>query len=85
MVEHVIDVICVICALIWCGLYCYFANMATDRISSIGSAAYAANWYNCPVKWQKVMILIILRSQEPTHFNGLNMINCTMETFGMVR
>lgn len=85
VVERVIDIICVICALIWCSLFCYFANMASNRLTSIGFAAYSANWYNYPVEWQKFIVLIISRSQDSNVFNGLNLINCTMETFGTVR
>lgn len=79
-----IDFICVICALIWCSLFCYFANMASDRLSSIGWAAYTADWHNYPVAWQKFIVLMILRSQKPVHFKGLNLINCTLEVFGKV-
>lgn len=83
-VLFVIDVVCVICALMWCGLYCYFAGMASDRLSSIDYAAFATTWYNYPVKWQKFVILIALRSRIPVHFKGLNVITCTLEVFGKV-
>lgn len=83
-VVFVIDIICVICALIWCSLFCYFANMASDRLFSISYGAFSANWYDYPVKWQKFIALMILHSQQPAYFNGLNFINCTLEVLGRV-
>lgn len=85
MVLFVIDIVCVICALIWCSLYCNFADMASERLSSIGDAAFSADWYNYPLKWQKYFILMIERSQKPVHFKGLNVINCTLEVFVKVK
>lgn len=68
----------------WCGFYCYFATMASDRLLSIGDAVIATDWYNYPVKWQKFVILIALRSGKPVYFKGLNVITCTLEVFGKV-
>lgn len=78
------DVVCLICALIWASIFCYFANSTTDRVAAIGEAAYDLNWFDHPVEMQKYMILIIGRSQEPAHFSGLNLIRCTLEVFGKV-
>lgn len=84
LIVFVFDMLCVICALMWCSLFCYFANMASDRLSSIGNASYLANWYNYPMGWQKFIILIIARSQKPIYFDGLGFINCNLEVFGKV-
>lgn len=78
----VIDVICVICALMWCSLFCYFGDVASDRLFSIGYASFSSNWYDFPIGWQKSIVLIILRSQQRVQFNGLNLINCTVEVLG---
>lgn len=85
VVETVIRIIFVICALIWCTLFCYFGDMASDRLSSIGFAAYSANWYDYPVEWQKFFILMILRTRKPAYFDGLNLINCNLEVLGKVK
>lgn len=79
-----IDIVCIVCALLWCGFYCYFGNMASDRLSSLGDTAFATDWYNYPVEWQKFVILIALRSGKPVYFKGLNVITCTLEVFGKV-
>lgn len=84
MVAFVFDVICVICSLIWTSLFCYYGNYASDRVSSIAVTTYDVDWFNYPVKLQKFIILTILRSQIPVYFNGLNLIDCTIEVFGTV-
>lgn len=81
----VTDVICVICALMWCTLFCYFGNLASDRLYSLGYASFSANWYDYPIKWQKFIVLMILRSQECAEFHGLGLISCTLEVLGKVR
>lgn len=83
-VVFVIDVMCVFCALMWCLLYCYFGNMASDRLSSIGNVVFATDWYNYPVNWQQIIVLITLRSRVPVYFKGLNVITCTLDVFGKV-
>lgn len=81
----VIDLVCINCALMWCSLFCYFGSMASYRLPSIGYAVYSANWYDCPLEWQKSIVLVILRSQELAHFNGLNLIDCSLEVLGQVK
>lgn len=83
-VLFVIDIVVVICALTWCLLFCYFGDMASNRLSSIGYSAFSADWYNYPVKWQKFLVLMIKRSQRPANFKGLQLITCTLEVFGKV-
>lgn len=76
--------LCIMCSLAWPSFYCYFANVVTDRISYIGDSVYDLNWYDYPPNLRKHMTLIIVRSQRKIYFNGLNLINCTLETFGKV-
>lgn len=84
VVETVIRIISVICALIWCSSFCYFGDMASNRLSSIGLAVYAANWYDYPVQLQRFIVLMISRSGKPAYFNAFDVINCSLEVFGKV-
>lgn len=84
VVETVIRIIFVICALIWCSSFCYFGDMASNRLSSIGLAVYAANWYDYPVQLQRFIVLMISRSGKPAYFNAFDVINCSLEVFGKV-
>lgn len=71
-------------ALFWSFVFCYFATRTTNRISSIGKAVYNSNWYNYPPEVQKCMILILLRSQRPSHFTGFNLFRCNLKIFRKV-
>lgn len=84
LVVFFFDMLCAVCALMWCSLFCYFANMASDRLSSLGNTVFATNWYDYPVEWQKFVILMVERSQKPVYFKGLHLIKCTLEVFGTV-
>lgn len=78
------NVSAVLSSLTWPFLICFFATMATNCVASIGINAYGLNWYDFPAKLQKYIIMIVLRSQQPAYFSGLNLIFCTIETFGNV-
>lgn len=71
-------------SLFWAWFFCYFANLATERVSIIGDTVYGLNWFNQPIDMQKYMILMILRSHERINFFGLGMIPCSLEAFGKV-
>lgn len=58
--------------------------MASNRLSSIGLAVYAANWYDYPVQLQRFIVLMISRSGKPAYFNAFDVINCSLEVFGKV-
>lgn len=65
-------------------MFCYFANIATEYIETIGDITYDSNWFNHPVEMQKYFIMIISRSHKPTHFTGLHLIPCSLEELGKV-
>lgn len=73
-----------ICALAWPFQYCYFANLVTDRIELIGEAMYESDWYGYPREFRRAIIMVIMRSQEPINFVGLDIIFCSLEAFGNV-
>lgn len=75
---------CLLCALFWPALICYFGTFATDRIDSVGDIAYDTNWYNFPTESRKHVMLIIVRSQEPVYFMGYGVVRATLEVFGKV-
>lgn len=72
------------CSLIWPSLFCYYADVATTRLSSIAYYAYETTWNDYPLELQKYMILIIARSQEPVYYTGFNFVNCTLQALGKV-
>lgn len=80
------DVLCLVCGLMWSFLFCNFGNLAIDHVSAIGDVAYSnLNWFEHPVEMQKYLILMVARSHECVHFTGLHLIECSIEVFGKVR
>lgn len=79
-----IDILAVCCALLWLVFFCRFGNLAADRVSAIGDAAYDLNWFDYPVGLQKYLILTIARSNRRVQFSGLQLIPCSIEMFGKV-
>lgn len=63
---------------------CHFANLTTDHVANISYAAFESDWYEYPVDVQKYILLIMARSQNPVYFNGLGLLDCTLESFGKV-
>lgn len=78
------DIIAVICALLWSSLYCHFGNSASDHVLEIGDIVYGLNWFEQPLEMQKYMILIMARSKRRIEFSGFSLITCSMEMFGKV-
>lgn len=63
----------------------YFANLATDRVSTIGETVYVLNWFDQPIEMQKYLILMILQSHEPISFSGFGIVFAQLDSFGKVR
>lgn len=75
---------CLLCALFWPALICYFGTFAKDRIENAADVAYDTNWYEYPEEARKHIILIIARAQEPIFFMGHGVVRATLEVFGKV-
>lgn len=80
------NALCTICSLIRPSLFCYYATVATDRLSSVANKVYDTTWYEYPLKLQQFTILIIARSQDEVNFTGFNdaHFRCTLEIFAKV-
>lgn len=78
------DIIAVICALLWSSFFCRFGNSAADHVSAIADVAYGLNWFEYPVEMQKYVILIVALANERVEFSGFQVITCSMEMLGKV-
>lgn len=79
-----LDLMYIVCELVWPFIFCHFATMAVTRITSNGDIVYASNWYEYPLEFRKNIISIIARSQEPIQFTGFKLIGGSLEVFGIV-
>lgn len=78
------NLIGIVISLVLPSIFCYFANLATDRVLNIANTAYGLNWFDHPVEMQKFIVLMIARSHERIEFNGFGLVLCTLETLGKV-
>ncbi|XP_055309426.1 odorant receptor 45b-like [Sitodiplosis mosellana] len=82
--DLLFNVLCVMEALSYTFILCYFANSSTYSMAEIGNVVYYSSWYNQPPKIQKLLLLIIARAQKPNIFMGLKIIYCHLESFAKV-
>lgn len=85
MVNLSFQLIYMACSLFWPFLHCYYASSITQEIEDTGITAYASNWFDLPIKFQKYITLIMIRAQQSLDFTGLDIISCNMETLGKVK
>lgn len=60
---------------------CYLGELATSKCATTNDEIYHAKWYNYPVKIQKFIILIMMRSQKRFIFKGFSLLSCSLPAF----
>lgn len=75
----IVYILTLIYVLFWPYLFCYFANLAVDRIELNQRTVYNLNWYNFPPDLRKYFILIMAQSQRTVCFDGLSLVRCIMK------
>lgn len=76
---------CLIEYVVICLVYCYYSEIVTQTSFDIGEAIYDLSWYTLPIERQKMIILMIRKSQKKFRFNGFGIVDCSSETFVSVR
>ncbi|KAK0072061.1 hypothetical protein PV326_000499, partial [Microctonus aethiopoides] len=62
---------------------CYLSQQLTDKSSAIQEHITLSNWYKIPLKTQKLVIMVTLRSQKPCRLTAGKIIFLSMETFAL--
>lgn len=83
--DALICVLTLFAALFPTFIYCYHAEKITRHLQEIGNVFYHTNWYELPVKVQKLYVLSILIAQKPFRFRGYGIVVCSLEIFGSVK
>lgn len=55
------------------------------QVLKVSDEVYHANWYEIPIKYQKVIPLIIAMNRKPRYFTGCKLITANRKTFKEVR
>ncbi|XP_023313058.1 odorant receptor 4-like [Anoplophora glabripennis] len=60
--------------------YCCYGQKVLDASGTIAEACFMSNWYNCSVKVQKNMVMVLNRANRPVTMKAGGMFPLTLET-----
>ncbi|KAL5284443.1 GPROR8.2 family protein [Megaselia abdita] len=60
---------------------CYYGNKIVDSSTGVGDAMYYHNWYSADIRYRKMMIQIMQRSQRPASIRAPTFPPTSYETF----
>lgn len=62
-------------------IYCSLSDNFTSDLEDIGDVFYESTWFKMPVKYQRFMIMPIMRSQREIRLSGFGLIDCSLNVF----
>lgn len=71
--------------LVICFVYCNFSENVTQISVGVVDVMYDSTWYTLPINFQKLLILMLMRSEKEFRLKGAGMIDCSLATFLAVR
>ncbi|KAL7025511.1 hypothetical protein ACKWTF_013503 [Chironomus riparius] len=63
---------------------CYFSQLLIDSSTAISASAYNIEWYSKSVKFQKLLLVIIIKAQKPQTITALKFFDMSLEIFQWV-
>lgn len=84
-IHFIQSIVALIAGMLWSFVYCYFSTQMTIHTDQIRQMTYHAQWFNYPLRSQKKIILVLMRTQKSVKFTGCQLITATLETFLKVR
>lgn len=64
-----------------CYVYSHFAENICAKSASLASVICCTNWYEMPIAEQKIIILMVARSQKEYRFQGWGLVCGSLENF----
>lgn len=68
-----------------CAIYCECGEKVTQHFNLFDDEIYRCEWYLLPIKLQKLHLIFMLNTQQPTIIRGYPQIFCTREIFKAVK
>lgn len=62
-------------------IYCWLSDNFTADLADIGETFYSSTWFKMPVKYQRLLIMPIMISQNEVRLSGFGMIDCSLNVF----
>ncbi|KAK0182760.1 hypothetical protein PV327_000861 [Microctonus hyperodae] len=63
---------------------CYLSQQLTDKSNDIQKHITLSNWYKMPLHAQKLVIMVMLRSQRPCTLTAGKIVSLSMQTFASI-
>ncbi|KAM7359177.1 putative odorant receptor 92a [Cochliomyia hominivorax] len=60
---------------------CMFGTILKKNSSLVGESFMGQEWYNADVRYQRILIMAIARSQRPAHLTAFKFFTISMESF----
>lgn len=68
-----------------CAFFCEFGEMVARQFNLFDDEIYRCHWYLLPNKIQKMHLIFMVNTQQPTVIRGYANIWCNREIFKMVK
>lgn len=65
-------------------IFCELGDMVSSQFVVFNDSLERLNWYLFPIEMQKMMIIVMAKTQQPALLRGFGNIVCTRETFKKV-
>lgn len=65
-------------------LMCNFGEQVSNQLDAITDSIYECEWYSFPIEEQKMLLTVMIATQQPIIFNGFGNIQLTRDTFKKV-
>ncbi|PSN33454.1 Odorant receptor 14 [Blattella germanica] len=65
-------------------LICYFGDKITQKSLEVQKVILSGQWYEKSIRFQKLMLILIMRAQKPVQLTGGKFFTASLETFSQV-
>ncbi|KAK9686318.1 7tm Odorant receptor [Popillia japonica] len=83
-VSYASQIITIIFFIVQFGLYTFPAEGVAFEFLDVPNAIYISKWYRNKVEIQKLVLYVMMKSQQQQYFSGAGLIDINVETFDSV-
>lgn len=71
-------------AIVFISLLCELGKMVTNEFELFSGELNQCNWYAFPIAMQRMLLIVVVNSEQPAKLRGFGNVECTRETFKRV-
>ena len=65
-------------------IFCQLGEMVSGKFMDLSETIYQLEWYNFPPEIQRILIILLINTEEPVEFVAYGNIVCSCETYKKV-